>query len=106
MPAPAAEPDAAKVLSTPNSVWIRTFRRGSNIVAKGPPGVDQILCIVSGKPLSLAAESVAGDDFPHLNLSRMATEPEAAASSRCASGAIDCEAAFGATLLEISEIEH
>ncbi len=80
--------------------------RLSNIVAKGPPGVDQILCIVSGKPLRLATESVAGDDFPHLNLSRMATEPEAAASSRCASGAIDCEAAFGATLLEISEIER
>jgi serine/threonine protein kinase len=80
--------------------------RLSNIVAKGPPGVDQILCIVSGKPLSLATESVAGDDFPHLNLSRMATEPEAAASSRCASGAIDCEAAFGATLLEVSEIER
>jgi serine/threonine protein kinase len=80
--------------------------RLSNIVAKGPPGVDQILCIVSGKPLSLATESVAGDDFPHLNLSRMATESEAAASSRCASGAIDCEAAFGATLLEISEIER
>jgi serine/threonine protein kinase len=80
--------------------------RLSNIVAKGPPGVDQILCIVSAKPLSLATEFVAGDDFPHLNLSRMATEPEAAASSRCASGAIDCEAAFGATLLEISEIER
>jgi len=80
--------------------------RLSNMVAKGPPGVDQILCIVSGKPLSLATESVAGDDFPHLNLSRMATEPEAAASSRCASGAIDCEAAFGATLLEISQIER
>ena len=80
--------------------------RLSNMVAKGPPGVDQILCIVSGKPLSLPTESVAGDDFPHLNLSRMATEPEAAASSRCASGAIDCEAAFGATLLEISEIEQ
>jgi serine/threonine protein kinase len=80
--------------------------RLSNMVAKGPPGVDRILCIVSTKPLSLATESVAGEDFSHLNLSRMATEPEAAASSRCASGAIDCEAAFGATLLEISEIER
>jgi len=80
--------------------------RLSNVVAKGPPGVDQILCVVSAKPLGLATESLAGDDFPHLDLSRMATEPEAAASSRCASGAIDCEAAFGATLLEISEIER
>jgi serine/threonine protein kinase len=80
--------------------------RLSNMVAKGPPGVDQILCIVSGKPLGLATESVAGEDFPRLNLSRTATESEAAPSSRCASGAIDCKAAFGATLLEISEIER
>jgi hypothetical protein len=80
--------------------------RLSNMVAKGPPGVDQILCIVSAKPLGLATESVAGEDFPRLNLSRTATESEAAPSSRCASGAIDCEAAFGATLLEISEIER
>jgi hypothetical protein len=35
----------------------------------------------------------------------MTTAPGAAAPSRCASGAIDCEATFGATLLEISEIE-
>jgi len=80
--------------------------RLSNVVAKGPPGVDQILCIVSAKPLGLATESLAGEDFPRLNLSRTATESEAAASSRCASGAIDCEAAFGAILLEISEIER
>jgi serine/threonine protein kinase len=80
--------------------------RLSNIVAKGPPGVDQILCIVSGKPLGLATESLAGEDFSRVSLSRMAMEPVAAASSRCASGAIDCEAAFGATLLEISEIER
>jgi serine/threonine protein kinase len=80
--------------------------RLSNMVAKGPPGVDQILCIVSAKPLGLATESVAGEDFPRLNLSRTATESEAAPSSRCASGALDCEATFGATLLEISEIEH
>jgi hypothetical protein len=80
--------------------------RLSNIVAKGPPGVDQILCIVSAKPLGLATESLAGEDFPRLNLSRTATEPEAAPSSSCASGAIDCEATFGATLLEISEIER
>jgi len=39
-------------------------------------------------------------------LSRTATEPEVGPPSRCASGAIDCEAAFGATLLEISEIER
>jgi hypothetical protein len=78
--------------------------RLSNIVAKGPPGVDRILCIVSAKPLGLATEPVAGEDFPRLNLSRTATEPEAAPSSRCASGAIDCQATFGATLLEISEI--
>jgi len=80
--------------------------RLSNIVAKGPPGVDQILCIVSAKPLGLATESVAGEDFSRLNLRRAATEPEAAPFSRCASGTIDCEAAFGATLLEISEIER
>jgi len=80
--------------------------RLSNIVAKGPPGVDQILCIVSAKPLGLATESVAGEEFPRLNLTRTATEPEAAPSSRCASGAIECEAAFGATLLEISVIER
>jgi hypothetical protein len=80
--------------------------RLSNMVAKGPPGVDQILCIVSAKPLSLATESLPGENFARLNLSRTATEPEAAPSSRCASGAIDCEAAFGATLLEISEIER
>jgi hypothetical protein len=80
--------------------------RLSNMVAKGPPGADQILCIVSAKPLGLATESVAGEDFQRLNLSGMAAKPEAAASSRCASGAIDCEAAFGATLLEISEIER
>jgi len=78
--------------------------RLSNMVAKGPPGVDQILCIVSAKPLGLATESVAGEDFPRLNLNRTATQSEAAPSSRCAGGAIDCEAAFGATLLEISEI--
>ena len=77
-----------------------------NMVAKGPPGADQILCIVSAKPLGLATESVAGEDFPRLNLSGTAANPEAAASSRCASGAIDCEAAFGATRLEISEIER
>jgi hypothetical protein len=80
--------------------------RLSNIVAKGPPGVDQILCIVSAKPLGLATEWVAGEDFAHLKMSPTATESEAAPSSRCASGAIDCEAAFGATLLEISEIER
>ena len=80
--------------------------RLSNMVARGPPGVDQILCIVSAKPLGLATEWVAGEDFPRLNLSRAATEPEAAPSSRCASAAIDCEAAFGAALLEISEIER
>jgi len=80
--------------------------RLSNMVAKGPPGVDHILCIVSAKPLGLATESVAGEDFPRLNLSRAAMEPEAAPSSRCASGAIDCEAEFGATLLEISEVER
>jgi len=80
--------------------------RLSNMVAKGPPGVDQILCIVSAKPLGLATESVAGENFSRLNLSRTATEPEVGPPSRCASGAIDCEAAFGATLLEISEIER
>jgi serine/threonine protein kinase len=79
--------------------------RLSNIAAKGPPGVDRILCIVSAKPLSLATEPVAGEDFSLVNLSHMATQPEAAASSRCAGGVIDCEAAFGATLLEISENE-
>ena len=78
--------------------------RLSNIAAKGPPGVDRILCIVSAKPLSLATESVAGENFSRVNLSRIATRPEAAASTRCADGAIDCEAEFGATQLEISEI--
>ena len=80
--------------------------RLSNIVAKGPPGVDQILCIVSAKPLGLATESVAGENFSRLNLSRTATEPEVGPSPRCASGAIDCQAAFGAMLLEVSEIER
>jgi hypothetical protein len=79
--------------------------RLSHIVAKGPPGVDHILCIVSAKPLRLAPESAAGEDFPRLNLSRMTSAPGAAAPLRCASSAIGCEAAFGATLLEISEIE-
>src|SRR5262249_39786320 len=48
--------------------------RLSNMSAKGPPGVDRILCIVSAKPLSLATDSMAGEDFPHLDLSRTATQ--------------------------------
>jgi hypothetical protein len=79
--------------------------RLSNIIAKGPPGVDKILCIVSAKPLGLATEAVAGENFSRLDLHRTATAPGAAPSARCASGVIDCKAAFGAALLEISEIK-
>jgi len=88
-------------------------RKSWEIVAGGPPGVDSIVAMVSRTPRDFAAAGIRPDgdmgEFDPARLRRLweqapAGQSPLAGTPACA-GAANCDAAFGATLIRITEVD-